>query len=224
MRESTKKIQQGLIDLGYDLGIYGADGFYGPVTERALRQYMNNRGSRASQPEQTTPNLLPRLPWIEEAKTMFGLHETQNNRKLREWLSSDGRYLGNPDEVPWCGDFVQTAIRLSIPNEPFNGPLGQNQYWARNWLYFGRYIKPCYGCVLVFSRGSGGHVGFAVGEDNLDYYVLGGNQDDSVNISRISKSRLILDGSRWPSTYVGGSGFMLPRMTANNIPKSENEF
>jgi len=46
------------------------------------------------------------------------------------------------------------------------------------------------GDILVFSRKGGGHVGFYVAEDATAYHVLGGNQSDSVSITRIAKSRL----------------------------------
>jgi cell wall-associated NlpC family hydrolase len=47
------------------------------------------------------------------------------------------------------------------------------------------------GDVLLFSRGSGGHVGIYVGEDEKCYHVLGGNQGDAVSIVRIQKVRCI---------------------------------
>ena len=53
--------------------------------------------------------------------------------------------------------------------------------------------------MLIFERGSGGHVAFAVGQDDAHFYVLGGNQSDAVTIARIAKSRLF--GARWPTTY-----------------------
>jgi uncharacterized protein (TIGR02594 family) len=223
MRQSIRKIQQGLIELGYDLGRWGADGLYGPATERALRAFIARTGYKAPAPEPASNSLLPTLPWIEEGRKVFGLHEVRDNAELKAWLRSDGKTLGDPKSLPWCGDFTETAIKNSLPNEPFTGDLGTNPYWARNWTMFGKTVRPCYGCVLVFERGSGGHVGFAMGEDNTDFYVLGGNQSDSVNIVRISKKRLLSGGARWPSTH-GGDGFALPRMTPGSIPRSTNEF
>ena len=82
---------------------------------------------------------------------------------------------------------------------PLLGALGSNPYWARNWLLFGRDTKPVTGAVLIFERGSGGHVGFAVGQDDTHFFVLGGNQSDAVTVVRIAKSRLL--GARWPATY-----------------------
>ncbi len=161
------------------------------------------------------------LPWIKEAKSKFGLHEVKNKAELSKWLKSDGKTLGDPSALPWCGDFAETVIRNSLPKEPFPGDLGVNPYWARNWLQFGKAVEPCYGAIAVFARNNAGHVGFLVGEDATDWYVLGGNQSDSVKISRLSKSRLL--GTRWPTTYTGSTK-PLPKMSAAKIPRSTNEF
>jgi uncharacterized protein (TIGR02594 family) len=161
------------------------------------------------------------LPWIVAGKAVFGLHEIEDNRALKGWLRSDGKTLGDPKALPWCGDYVETCIKNSIPKEPFPGALGENPYWARNWLYFGEDYGLVYGAIVVFKRGSGGHVGFAVGQDRNDIYVLGGNQSNAVTISRISRSRLL--GARWPSTYDKPKK-RLPTMSPNNIPKTTNEF
>jgi len=160
-------------------------------------------------------------PWIREGKRVWGLHEIRDNAELKRWLRSDGPTLGDPGKLPWCGDYAETAVKNALPNEPFTGPVGENPYWARNWRHFGKHVEPCKWCVGVFTRGSGGHVGFLAGEDDSNYYVLGGNQGDTVNIVRISKSRLI--DTRWPVTYKNPN-VLLPRMSPNGIPKSVNEF
>lgn len=161
------------------------------------------------------------LPWIEEGKKVFGLHETADNAKLKAWLLSDGKTLGDPKALPWCGDYVETAIKKSLPKETFTGNLAKNPYWAKNWLELGVNTTPVYGAVIVFGREGGGHVGFVVGEDEDDYYVLGGNQSNAVNISRMSKTRML--GTRWPSSYKN-SKTPLPKMTSEGIPKTTNEF
>ncbi len=79
------------------------------------------------------------------------------------------------------------------------GGLGANPYWARNCLLFGQDTKPVAGAVLIFASGSGGHVSFAIGQDDTHFFVLGGNQSDAVTIARIAKSRLL--GARWPATF-----------------------
>jgi len=161
------------------------------------------------------------LPWIAAGKAVFGLHETRDNRYLKQWLRSDGATLGDPKALPWCGDYVETCIKNSLPKEHFRGPLGENPYWARNWLYFGLKCEPCYGAVFVFSRGKGGHVGFGIGEDATDYYILGGNQSNAVTISRIAKGRLL--GCTWPKT-ADKPVRKLTRMTAGKIPRTTDEF
>lgn len=164
------------------------------------------------------------LPWIVEGKKVFGFHELYDKPALSEWLRSDGKFLGDPSKLPWCGDYTETAIKNSLPNEVFTGAVGKNPYWARNWLQFGIELRmPLYGCVLVFGRKGGGHVGFAIGEDASHYYVLGGNQSNAVNITRITKSRLLPGGARWPKSFEGVTK-NLPQMKPDNIPVSTNEF
>ena len=161
------------------------------------------------------------LPWITKGKEVFGLHETKDNDKLKKWLKSDGKTLGDPKALPWCGDYVETCIVTTLPKETLPGPLGKNPYWAKNWLLLGQPVKPCYGAIAIFDRDGGGHVGFLVGEDATDWYVLGGNQSNSVSITRIAKNRLV--GTRWPSTYKLET-IALPKMSPKGIPKTTNEF
>jgi hypothetical protein len=87
-------------------------------------------------------------------------------------------------------------------------------------MLFGQMVAPIVGAVLVFERGSGGHVGFAVGQDDTHFYVLGGNQSDAVTIARIAKSRLI--GARWPATWPPRLQ-RLPTMTPGDVDTSTNE-
>ena len=114
-------------------------------------------------------------------------------------MKSDGKTLGDPTKLPWCGDAVDTAISIALPNEPRTGDLKKNPYWALNWLYFGDKIEPVYGAIVVFKRPEGGHVGFLVGQNKTHYEVLGGNQGDRVSKVFIDKSRCV--GIRWPRTY-----------------------
>lgn len=166
------------------------DGVVGPVTSEALFKGVKSKLDRKPIEEE--------LPWIEVALSKKGWHEVRNKKELYRWLKSDGTTLGDPSKLPWCGDFVETAIKLSLPKEPFSKNLKENPYWARNWVEFGDKTVPRYGAILVFVRKGGGHVGFYVGEDKTHYHVLGGNQSNSVTVSRILKKRCI--GVRWPKT------------------------
>ncbi|PIL19037.1 peptidoglycan-binding protein [Puniceibacterium antarcticum] len=190
-REPIRLIQSGLDKLGHSPG--AIDGLWGLRTARAIKALLAANGRTASV---APPGA---LPWITEAKSALGRHEARDRSWLMDWLKRDGRSLGDPSKNPWCGDFVETSIRMGLPDEPLLGALGTNPYWARNWLLFGREVQPITGAVLIFERGSGGHVGFAIGQDDTHFYVLGGNQSDAVTIARIAKSRLL--GARWPATY-----------------------
>lgn len=54
----------------------------------------------------------------------------------------------------------------------------------------------------------------------MQFYVLGGNQSDAVNIARIAKSRLL--GARWPAT-VPPRQRHLPTMTPGAFLATTNE-
>lgn len=139
-------------------------------------------------------------PWMEEARLYLGLHEEDDNDELLNYLKSDGDTLGDPSIHPWCGDFVATVIQTVLPEEEIPG----NPYLAYNWgQEFGVPLDdPCYGAVVDFWRGSPtswkGHVGFIVGWDDDYIYCLGGNQSDSVTISKISRDRI--RAILWPYT------------------------
>jgi uncharacterized protein (TIGR02594 family) len=165
------------------------DGIVGPKTLRALGAVTPSKG----------PAIEPPPAWYEIAKAKLGLHESRNNTSLLAWLRSDGRTLGDPSRLPWCGDFVETCLALSLPDEILPG----NPYLARNWLKAGVGIEgPALGAIAVFWRGTksgtSGHVGFYAGEDATHIHVLGGNQSNAVTIARIHRDRLL--GLRWPAT------------------------
>lgn len=64
------------------------------------------------------------------------------------------------------------------------------------------------GAVMVFWRGSPsgtkGHVGFYWAEDDSAFHILGGNQSNSVSVTRIAKNRLI--SARWPDAGLSVDG------------------
>jgi len=140
------------------------------------------------------------IPWYDALHKMIGKHEVRDNKELRAWLKSDGATLGDPAVQPWCGDAVETAILVTLPNEI----LPKNPYLAAAWSSFGKLVKPQKGAILSFWRGSPsswqGHVGIYAGEDSKNFYVLGGNQSNSISIVPIAKNRLRKNGSRWPLT------------------------
>ena len=93
------------------------------------------------------------------------------------------------DEVKDIRDKAE-AVRMYAKQAGWDDPV--NSLWARNWLNFGTPQKSAgLGDIMVFSRGSGGHVGMYVGEDSTAFHILGGNQADKVMIKRIAKNRLL---------------------------------
>lgn len=213
MIDHMRALQRALDGLGHPPG--PADGVWGARTRAAVESLLaanGRRGGTAVHQPVTEP------PWMAEAKRVLGRHEARDRDWLSRWLRSDGRTLGDPSKLPWCGDFVETCIRLGQPAEPFPGALGQNPYWARNWLQLGVASAPTYGAIVVFARGSGGHVGFAVGEGGTNFYVLGGNQSNAVTIAPIAKSRLL--GARWPRTFPAPPIY-LPPMSGGSVSTNE---
>ena len=160
-----------------------------------------------------TTNLPSQYRWLNKIKTLpnnianalefYGVQEIVgkgSNKTIIEWrdqLNQAGVTIKgySDDDIPWCGLFVAIVIffRKDNPHEVVKDPL-----WARNWLNYGiNATTAALGDVLVFARNSGGHVGFYIGEDTTCYHVLGGNQSNKVNITRVQKSRCI--GIRRPT-------------------------
>lgn len=204
---NTRAIQTALRARGFDPG--PVDGIMGRRTIAAIMAFQRANGldvdgivgpatAEALFGEPSDAGPLEGRPWYDLALTKKGLHEKRDNRELREFLRLDGSTLGDPAQLPWCGDFVETCLALTLPNEILPG----NPYLARNWAKFGIPCEPNIGAVLVFWRGSpegsSGHVGFYAGEDRKRFYVLGGNQSNAVTIAPIAKERLL--ASRWPKT------------------------
>lgn len=92
------------------------------------------------------------------------------------------------DDIPWCGLFMAVCAKRA----GWNAAPGGNALWARNWASWENPAPgaiPMLGDVLVFSRGSGGHVAQYVGEDAQYWHILGGNQSNAVTIMRKPKRK-----------------------------------
>src|SRR5262249_21255115 len=97
-------------------------------------------------------------------------------------------------------------------------------YLARNWATkFGRHVEPQFGAIISFWRGkidgTDGHVGFLVGESDENYYVLGGNQSNSVSIAPIAKNRKL--DTRWPLTVPVPDKVFLPEFVGGKLSTNE---
>ena len=228
-------VQRELAARGFDPG--PIDGIPGPRTEAALVAFKRSVGLRARPylgpitlrnlfPTSPASHFADAVPWMREAARHIGLHERSDFRRLYDFLRSDGKTLGDPRKLPWCGDFVDTCLRLALPDEPRPGRLGENPYLARNWMLLGEETGPRFGAIAVFWRGKrngfSGHVGFAAGWDGARrrVKVRGGNQGNSVSDAWLSSDRLL--GFRKPATFTGDLP-LLPGMSSAGAAVSHNE-
>jgi uncharacterized protein (TIGR02594 family) len=161
--------------------------------------------------------------WMREARRFMGLKEIpgpKSNPTIISWAKSVGGWVASfftNDDTAWCGLFVGHVIAQTLPREllPKN-PLGALEY---NKLGR-RLVNPALGAIVTFTRSGGGHVAFYMGEDATHYHVLGGNQKNSVSITRIEKDRL--SQFRWPNTGEAPVGGRI-MLTAAGVPVSTNE-
>jgi uncharacterized protein (TIGR02594 family) len=155
--------------------------------------------------------------WMEEARRRIGEREIRGPRH-NKWIAEGWGRLGarwfNDDETPWCGFFVAHCIDYAGLPYPSASLFPR----ALAWNDWGKPCPPAVGAVVVFQRPGGGHVGFLVGHNAQNYYVLGGNQSDMVNIQPIAKSRAV--GIRWPASLaLPASG--LPVMSGGTVSTNE---
>lgn len=232
---SVKEIQEQLVKLGFSPG--PLDGMMGRNTQQAIKAFQIQRpplqvdGIAGPQtirelfrngdvnPSTESVDVLLAMPWLDIAISKKGLREGKDNIELRKFLKSDGGTVGDPAQLPWCGDFVETCIALALPNEILPG----NPYLARNWTKFGKHVEPTLGCVGVFWRGSqsgiSGHVAFIVGKGPGVFYLLGGNQSNMVSVTSLSTTRLL--DTRWPATVAMPKEFRLPTMKGGKLSINE---
>ncbi|OHV85818.1 TIGR02594 family protein [Ensifer sp. LCM 4579] len=191
------------------------------VTVAALRRDPRSGGNSAVAGE--APKIPAEPVWMREARRHMGLKEIagpKSSATIMSWAKRFGGWIVSfytNDDIPWCGLAVGHWIAVTLPEEQLpSNPLG-----ALNWSKFGRGLtEPALGAILTFKRPGGGHVGLYAGEDGTHYHVLGGNQSNSVSVTRIEKTRC--QAIRWPTT--GGEPIGGPvRLSASGVPASKNE-
>lgn len=177
-----------------------------PVTKIDDTEQEEDSTEETETPEKEVEKPLPdknktqNLPWLDTAISHLGLEEAdgdEDNETIMSWaqeLGGEAAKIYTADEIPWCALFIGYCMKhndIEITDSPL---------WALSWRNWGKKLdEPAYGCLLVFKRTGGGHVGFYISEDDDYYHVLGGNQSNSVNITKIEKGRCV--GIRWPDGY-----------------------
>jgi uncharacterized protein (TIGR02594 family) len=234
----TEAVQHRLAAKGWYTG--AIDGLYGPQTEAALVAVKSALGYVArpapliltlqrlygedapQAPRKDTPKPLADEPsWITIARSYIGEREIKGSRHnplIVKWWQDIGAGWFTDDETPWCGAFVGGVLKEA------GYPIlsGAEAPRALAWSGYGkRLTKPATGCIVIFTRTGGGHVGFVVGEDKSGrLMVLGGNQSDAVNIKPFDRSRV--DAYRYPPGATVPTA-PLPIVDANGVPSSNNE-
>lgn len=129
---------------------------------------------------------------MREARKNLGLWEwagDDHNPKIIQMYADAGHSEIRKDEVPWCAAFVGSVLaRVGLRN---TGSL-----LAKSYLDWGQPVslneaEP--GDIVIFDRGTKswqGHVAFFVARENGGIRCLGGNQNNQVNETRYSASKL----------------------------------
>lgn len=148
--------------------------------------------------------------WMAIARGELGIKEYagkfNNNPRIIEYHKTTS--LGaSEDEVSWCAAFVGWVMIQA-------GYTSTRSALARSYLTWGTPLSaPQYGAIVVFRRGNNptfGHVAFVQKFDANYVWCIGGNQSDSVKVSRFRRSSVL--GYRWPG----------PANTATAAPAQQN--
>lgn len=206
-------LQLALRNAGHDIQ---ADGDFGRITQTALKAFEASHGLQpdgvvdgptavALDKVAPPPSVLNVAPWLATMRALTGTKEAPGSkdnpfiiemahevvRRYPDLKGNVGWY--NHDSIPWCG--LGMAYCMAINGiKPVSAPLS-----ALAWASFGVALRtPTPGAVLVYSRTGGGHVTLYESEDAKYYYCRGSNQSDSINVTKILKSRP-LKAIRWPA-------------------------
>ena len=120
------------------------------------------------------------------AEAVSGVKEvkgSESNPRIMEYLDTT-TIRATDDITPWCSACLNwVAIKA--------GHVGTDSAASATWRTWGAELKkPTRGCVIGFVRNDGsGHVGLFMDEDDTTYSILGGNQADSIKVSRFKKSK-----------------------------------
>ena len=132
--------------------------------------------------------------WYQIAEGDLGLHESRDTDRIRALGIEVGMAkTWSPRQTPWCDIWVDSVmVRAGLDYTPTK--------LARSWLKWtgGELITDPellrIGDIVVLSRGNStwqGHVGFFAGHKQGRLLLLGGNQNNEVNVSAYAASRFL---------------------------------
>jgi len=156
--------------------------------------------------------------WLTVARRDIGQRETHGPNRS-PWLDRLWRMLVKAWLIgqPWCGAAVARWMRSQGIKPPGNFER------ALAWADWGVPLDtPVVGCVVVFRRTGGGHVGLLVGEDERGrLLVLSGNVSDKAGIDPFDISRLV--GYYWPVEFLDALHYRDLPVYASTAASSTNE-
>lgn len=149
-------------------------------------------------------------PWLDTMKGLYGIKEfpgpTSNPiildfaRFIGQKFPDQQNYanLYRDDDTAWCGLVLAYCMAKAGIRPPY-GPTDVTRFfWAHSWTGFGtKLAKAKVGAVLVLRRPGGYHVAICDGETDTHFWIVGGNQGNTV--SRIQWPKRDLIGAYWPS-------------------------
>jgi uncharacterized protein (TIGR02594 family) len=158
-----------------------------------------------SKPDQSTNRPVPPVnvqgapDWYKLALNEIGTREEGDNSGAAIARYRQLAQCGQ-DGDPWCAIFANAMFASCKP--PITGTRSASSQSFRSDKNFVKLSGPALGAVVVFWRVSPdsgkGHVGFYRGETAESIYVLGGNEDNMVQIEPMTKRQLI--GYWWPAS------------------------
>jgi uncharacterized protein (TIGR02594 family) len=149
--------------------------------EKPAQEEQTEEQTKVEEPKTEVVIRVHRMNPVYQGIQYLDYTEKENRSELKELTGVD------PVRVEWCAAFANAILEQSeLPsNKDHKYPLT-----ARAFLDWGKKVdKPEMGDIVVFPRGNEGwqgHVGFYVKEQTIDgvlyYYILGGNQKNSVRV------------------------------------------
>ncbi len=113
------------------------------------------------------------------------------NSRIVEYSHSVGHTWVKTDQIAWCSSFINWVAKTA-------GYEYTKKLNARSWLDIGTEVSEddwSLGDVVILWRGSKnswqGHCSIYIRETETHVYLLGGNQTNTVNISKYPKSRIL---------------------------------
>lgn len=129
--------------------------------------------------------------WMDIANAERGVKEVvgnTHNPRIIEYHATT-TLKATTDEVPWCSSFLNWIMKAAKYHFTKSAA-------ARSWLDYGQECELQLGCIVVFRRPGGHHVGFCAGWTPNTITVLGGNQANQVNLRPYLRRDLL--GCRLP--------------------------